>query len=442
MHAHGASDGKLAVCMLVYSACTADPRVLKEAGSLAGEGHRVEVVAVFERGLARQERRGEVRIVRVDRHPRILRALRALRSRRRTPARTEPVAAAAVAGGDEARGAGYRALRSLYRTGLLLSFHRRAARLAVAGDVDVVHAHDLNTLPAARAIARRTGCRLVFDAHELYPEISTLSAVERRIWRGVERRLLPGTDAVLTVCESIAQELERRGRIPRPSVVLNCPPRAAVPAQRDGGSRPDPLRERAGPLEPDEPIVLYQGGFAPHRGLEALVDSAQHLERGVIVLMGSGRLEGELAARIEARGLGGRVRIVAPADPGEVLAFAQGADVGVIPYLPVGLNNRYTTPNKLFEYLAAGLPVAASRLPELQRFVEGLGIVTTFDPGDPRAMARTFDALLADDAGRAVMRARALQVRERYLWEAQAETLLELYARVARAPAAGSTVRG
>ena len=104
--------------------------------------------------------------------------------------------------------------------------------------------------------------------------------------------------------------------------------------------------------------------------------------------MGWGRLEEELRALIAREGLGERVRIVAAgAARSEVVAAAAGASVGVIPYEPVGLNNTYTTPNKLFDYMAAGLPVVASRLPELVRFVEGGGMGLTFAPGDPASLA-------------------------------------------------------
>jgi glycosyltransferase involved in cell wall biosynthesis len=176
-----------------------------------------------------------------------------------------------------------------------------------------------------------------------------------------------------------------------------------------------------------EPVVLYQGGFAPHRGLPTLVRSAHELERGTIVLMGWGRLEDELRALIAREDLADRVRIVAPVPPGDVVAYAAGAAIGVIPYEPVGLNNTYTTPNKLFDYMAAGLPVAASRLPELIRFVEQGEIGLTFAPGDPTSLAGALNKILADPERYARMRKRAQVAARRYTWERESRKLLALY---------------
>ena len=109
------------------------------------------------------------------------------------------------------------------------------------------------------------GCGSIYDAHELYPEISTLSPREASVWRFVERRLAKRADHLVTVCDSIAVEIERRNGVVRPTVLLNCPPAAVGLAEADGdedemGSM---LRNRAGLDGSGDPIVLYQGGFAP-----------------------------------------------------------------------------------------------------------------------------------------------------------------------------------
>jgi glycosyltransferase involved in cell wall biosynthesis len=206
--------------------------------------------------------------------------------------------------------------------------------------------------------------------------------------------------------------------VARPMVLLNCP------AAGGSGTNGAPARSRTAG---EEPVVLYQGGFAPHRGLETLVRSAHGLERGVVVLMGWGQVEEELRGLIAREGLEDRVRIVPPVPPGEIVARAAEASVGVIPYEPVGLNNTYTTPNKLFDYMAAGLPVAASRLPELTRFVEQGEMGLTFHPGDPAALAAALNAILADPERYERMRERSREAGRRYTWERESAKLLALY---------------
>jgi glycosyltransferase involved in cell wall biosynthesis len=150
-------------------------------------------------------------------------------------------------------------------------------------------------------------------------------------------------------------------------------------------------------------------------------------DRGTLVLMGWGTLEDELRSLVEASGLEERVRIVAPVPRDQLPAYTAGAAVGVIPYEPVGLNNTYSTPNKLFDYLAAGVPIAATRLPELERIVDGLGVGRTFYPVAPHEIATAIDEILRDDTVRTAMAQAALAARTDYTWERQAATLLALY---------------
>jgi glycosyltransferase involved in cell wall biosynthesis len=157
------------------------------------------------------------------------------------------------------------------------------------------------------------------------------------------------------------------------------------------------------------------------------VRASRRLERGTTVLMGWGALEEELRRLIESEGLTESVLLTPPVPREEVIANAASATIGLIPYEPVGLNNTYTTPNKLFDYMAAGLPVVASRLPELVRFVEGGSMGATFEPGDPTALAAAINGLLEDGGRYEAMKGRALMMSRRYTWELEAPKLLAIY---------------
>ena len=317
---------------------------------------------------------------------------------------------------------------------MFADYYLRARAFARSEPADVYHAHDLNTLPAAALAARDHRARLIYDAHELYTEISTLSPRERRIWRVVERLLIGRANGVVTVCESIADELRRRYRIERPMVLLNCPEAPSEPIP-PGNSL---LRAELG-LDAREPIVLYHGGFMPNRGLPALVRAGALLDSGVIVLMGWGSLEPQLAALIEELQLHARVRLAAPVPQTKLLRYVAGADVGVIPYEPVGLNNTFTTPNKLFDYMAVGLPIAASRLPELERFVDGLGVGVTFAQATPTLIAEAIRDLLNDPDRAAAMRSNGLLASRKLRWQVESEKLIAMYDTIDRSQASDGT---
>ena len=442
--------------MFVYNRCTTDARVLKEAGTLSEAGHDLRVVAVADGSAPLREDRAGFTIVRIVRNPihyRLLKALRRLtgaarRGAKRTARAVEqgerihrtrtqrlllaPVALArwlgrpawrAISGAViEFEGLTRRALLLPHKPLMFLDYYWRGYRLIRKDPPQALHAHDLNTLPLAAALAWRFRLRLVYDAHELYPEISTLSPREARIWKAIEKLLARRADTVITVCGSIADEIASRNGIRRPTVLLNCP--AAKPPPPASRSL---LHERVG-LPEDERIVLYQGGFAPHRGLEAVLRCAGSLQGAKIVLMGWGRTEDSLRDMAQREGLDGKVIFTEPVPREEVISYAAGATVGLIPYEPVGLNNTYTTPNKLFDYMAAGLPIAASRLPELVRFVDGGGIGRTFSPGDHEALAALLNGLLADEEQLAAMGERARAAADRYTWQQESAKLLSVYA--------------
>jgi glycosyltransferase involved in cell wall biosynthesis len=151
-----------------------------------------------------------------------------------------------------------------------------------------------------------------------------------------------------------------------------------------------------------------------------------------LALLGYGRLEGELRARAAGTGLAGRVSVVPAVPPGELLDWVASADVVAIPIQGNTPNHRLATPNKLFEALAAGVPVVASDLPGMAPIVRELEAGVLVDPSRPAAIAAGIRALLAPppearDATRARIRAAAAG---RYDWAAQLDLLLAEYTRL------------
>jgi glycosyltransferase involved in cell wall biosynthesis len=107
-----------------------------------------------------------------------------------------------------------------------------------------------------------------------------------------------------------------------------------------------------------------------------------------------------------------------------------------MPIQPSTLNHRLTTPNKLFEAMAAGVPVVASDLPGMAGIVRETGCGVLCDPTSPAAIAAAIRSILDGPADeRAAYRPRALTaVRERYNWDAQMAILLAEYGRLTGRP--------
>ena len=197
-------------------------------------------------------------------------------------------------------------------------------------------------------------------------------------------------DAVLTVSDGIADRLvELHGLRRRPAVVRNVPDVTGPPA---GGRLRRVLGIGAAPL------VLHQGAPARHRGCEQLVRAMGSVPDAQLVFLGDEGDPGYVAGLTRlARecGLGERVHFVPSVPLEELLGQTAEADVGVSLLEDVCENHRLALPNKVFEYVAAGVPVVASRLPEVTQLVEGRGIGWTANASDPADVARAIREALA-----------------------------------------------
>lgn len=305
-----------------------------------------------------------------------------------------------------------RELRGLYRLGRLA---RTTASFVAAGrgagGFDTVLANDLGTLPAGYMLARRSGARFVYDAHELYGDSEPDYPFSYgRATGALERALARRANAVVTVSEPIADELQRRlGLRERPIVVLNCPERVELePSVSDDG----PLR------------AIYQGAMGVSRPLEDLLVAAEVADEVELTIRVANADLTALRLEVSRRDLDGRVFVAEPVEPTALIPALSGFEVGLVINRPLTRNDELVFPNKLFEYLMAGLAVAVPRVEGLAPFVDGEGIGVTYEPGRPDALGVALTELARDRARLTEMRVRARTVAlERFNAEAQREPL-------------------
>lgn len=310
---------------------------------------------------------------------------------------------------------------------VLLGWCRDAA--SVAPTADVHHAHDLETLPAALAAARRDGGRVVYDSHEVFmgwgPTLAQ-PAWLRAVLARWERRLARRAAAVITVNPAVAAVLRDRVGVRRVVVVRNCavawdPP--AVPEHR--------IRRALG-LADDTPLLLCHGALVPGRGLAET--AAALLEPGLesvhLVFLGYGG--GYAAEVLTATRTPGRIHRLPPVPPDEVVAWVADADVDVIAISAAWENGYLSTPNKLFESIAAGVPVVVSDFPAMREIVldpDGGPLGAVCDPSSPASIAAAVRSILVlEPAERDALRRRVREAaRRRWNWAAEAQALVELY---------------
>jgi glycosyltransferase involved in cell wall biosynthesis len=239
----------------------------------------------------------------------------------------------------------------------------------------------------------------------------------------LERRWARSVDAVLTVNAAYAGLLAKQFGIAPPPVVLNTPDRYTPPSPP-----PDLIRDALG-LGQDVRIVLYQGGLFSDRGIEQGMEAILQVEHAVFVLMGVGNVTPEITRLAAEERMRGRVSFVDPVPPEVLLDWTASADVMLMAIQPTTVNHQFTTPQKLWEAIAAGVPVVATDLPGMAAVVRETGCGVLVDATDPTDIARGIRAIVdAPAEERRAMRERTWRAgQERYNWERETETLLGLY---------------
>jgi glycosyltransferase involved in cell wall biosynthesis len=282
---------------------------------------------------------------------------------------------------------------------------------------DVIHCHSLGPLAACVSGKHRTGAALIYDAHELETEQVPVKGMRQIVETFQERRLIRHCDAVLCVADSIADWYGRAYGIPRPYVVRNVPDLRFQSLPEESNL----IRQELG-LPGESLVFLYQGRLAPGRGVERFIRVFQRASPARhIVFMGYGPLTDVVMAAARE---GGSIHFLPAVEPKRVLDYTTGADVGVIGVEDTCLNNRYSLPNKLFEYLLAGVPILCPDLPEMRRVVleNGCGWA---DPGSDEGLLALIDQLGRDEILAKRQQARA--ARPLYSWQKEEKSLLAAY---------------
>ncbi len=298
-----------------------------------------------------------------------------------------------------------------------------------APDADVWHGHDMTSLPAVVELKRRRGGFAVYDSHEIYFESGRHAEQPR--WakaplERLERELVRDVDVVLTVNQSLAEILGRRLGRTDIEVLYNCPARVERPNA--------PLLREAISVAPDVPVLMYHGSLAPHRGAEQLLAAIERPElRGAhLVFLGFGPLTDMLREAAAQSRFAGRVHVLDAVPPDDLPRWLAGVDVAVAPIQASTLNHRFSSPNKVFESIAAGTPVAGSDFPEFRRVIadpEFGPLGELFDPARPEAIAAAVRRLLdLPPSERRALRQRCRAAFEaRWNWETESRVLTGAY---------------
>ncbi|HLZ62667.1 MAG TPA: glycosyltransferase [Ktedonosporobacter sp.] len=292
---------------------------------------------------------------------------------------------------------------------------------------DIYYACDLAALPACYIAAVLRRKPLIFETYDtplVLPHIA-----RKRLLHTVSafllRRMVARCNAVLVPSPPLVKEMQRLYGGPTP-LLLRSTPLYQPPVISNR------LRQSLN-LGEEVRIALYQGKMRGDRGLDVLVRAARFIDPNiVIVLMGRGESQPALASLIEQEGVEERIKIIPPAPYEDLLSWTASADLGLIIYRAQSANVPMMLPNKLFEYMMAGVPVLASPLVSVVEIVERYDVGAIIHSLDPAEVGAAINAMLADREALARMRSHALAACERELrWDVESQHLVQLCQKLA-----------
>lgn len=286
---------------------------------------------------------------------------------------------------------------------------------------DVLLSNDLDTL-LANYLAKKfkSNCRLVYDSHELFtgvPELVSRPKIQK-IWTRIEKWTVPKVDKMYTVNESIAsvyRQLYQREVL----VVRNI-------SDFKGLEHPKTRQELGLPL--DKFVIILQGaGINIDRGAEELIAAMNHLEGVHLIFVGGGDVIDLLKEQVIKEQLSDKVTFFGKKPYQELMNYTLVSDLGVSLDKDTNINYRYSLPNKIFDYIHAGIPLMVSDLKEIAQLVKEYNIGVVVANHHPKTLAETVENLIANPDQLHVYRENTKKAAEALNWQNECHVLKSIF---------------
>ncbi len=269
-----------------------------------------------------------------------------------------------------------------------LIFYIRGFMTAIKLRPSFLIAADLYSLPLAWLISIIRHVPIVYDSRELYRSIAALHRRKfmQSFWSMVEWLFMHKVALVITVNNSLAEILRKTYPSKNVVVVRNIPNKQSV-------TRSNKLRELLG-IPSSMKIILYQGGLQAGRGIPILLSLAEKIENIAFVFIGNG----PMISTIEKSAVGkSNIFQIASVPSTELLHYTVSADIGATLIENYGTSYYFSLPNKLFEYIHAGIPVLGSNFPEITSIINEYRVGLTADPENSEEVCTALRSLLFDE---------------------------------------------
>ena len=252
-------------------------------------------------------------------------------------------------------------------------------------------AEDIYTLPIVYFFARLNKSKVFYNSREIYGHLAGLrnKSVVQKIIAKVESKFIRKVDLVLVTGEMDADFLREAYSIDNFLVLRN------LPKYVDDITIVDLRNKLNIPL--DEKIILYQGVLLEGRGISKLIGIMDQIPNVHFVIVGEGEYRKKFESEVNNSNCSGRIHFLGAVNHNELLSYTAGADIGLALIENISISYYYALPNKLFEYIMAGIPILASNLPQMKKVIDDYQVGKYVDPEHENDVVTTLNDLISDE---------------------------------------------
>jgi glycosyltransferase involved in cell wall biosynthesis len=315
--------------------------------------------------------------------------------------------------------------RMLFRKGFLMYmfYNIRLFVHLLFNRYDLLVANDLDTLLPNYLVSKMKHVPLIYDSHEYFtgvPEIQKKPFV-KWVWTRIEKSIFPDLNHAITVSNSIALQYEKEYLI-RPLVIMNA-------GRNSDKIEPYKRQEIGVPLN-ELLLIIHGTGINIDRGAEELLDAMFLLKGVTLLIVGSGDVVPQLKQKVKELKIDSRIRFIPTVPWNALIRYIKMADVGLSLDKDTSLNYRFSLPNKLFDYISAGIPVIAGNLPEPARIITELRCGVIIDKIDTDTIKRAIEDLKSNPDKLSKLTENAKSASSVLNWENEAKKVAAFYKRI------------
>ena len=316
-------------------------------------------------------------------------------------------------------------MKLIFNKGALFyaEFNIRLFILLVFSKVDIYHANDLDTLLAnyLAAIIRRKP--IVYDSHEYFtgvPEIQNKKLV-KKVWQTIEQLIFPKLKHIITVNQSIAQLYKEEYN--KDLLILRNVPNKIETLKLKSKSELN--------IAEDKDIIITQGaGININRGIEELVEAMQYLNNVCLIIIGDGDVIPQLKKRVLELKLENSIIFMGRMPYHEMMQYTQHAKLGITIDKDTNTNYKYSLPNKLFDFIHAGIPILASKIIEVEKIIKKYQIGLFINNHEPTHIANQIKYALDNKELISEWKSNTTLATKELNWEIEENTLKDLYKKI------------